>query len=520
MTRQKSENPIVPEGVRKSAPIGRSGRGGKGVPVDEEGVQLGLPFTTADSPRGAAAKPREDRSSPPARRAVPKASGLTSPTRPATMETVVEYLDEALGHVARNKGAPGSDGRTIADVRADWPRLRGRLAHLLLGNRYTPGAARRVEIPKPGGKGVRALSIPNVEDRVVQEAVRLTLEPHFEPDFHPSSHGFRPKRSCHSALEEASLYVSQGHEWVVDIDLSKFFDRVHHQRLLARVSRKVDDRVLMRTLTRIMRSSVVLPDGVLVRSEEGVPQGGPLSPLLSNIVLDELDHELARRGHRFTRYADDVAIFVRSERAGERVMQSLTRFIERRMRLKVNTEKSAVRRPDNGNFLGFRMVRTSTGDVETHLSERSKKRAAARIVQLTPRNWGGSLRSCIARLDRYLQGWFGYFGVVSPSARPALRRLDGQLRRRLRAIQLKHWKRKRTIVRKLNRMKFSRRVAPAVYTGRRSWHKLALQPVVTYRLSLRWFKARGLTSLEERHVEKWLPMVVPERVRQVRLPWG
>jgi len=193
------------------------------------------------------------------------------------MEKVVESLDEALAHVARNKGAPGSDGLTIEAVQQDWPRIRDRLSRSLLANTYRPGPARRKELAKPGG-GVRLLSIPNVADRVVQEAMRQVLQPLFEPGFHESSHGFRPKRSCHTALSEARAYVADGYDHVVDIDLSKFFDRVNHQRLLARVSEKVDDRVLMRTLSRVIRSSVVMPDGVLSRTEEGVPQGGPLTP--------------------------------------------------------------------------------------------------------------------------------------------------------------------------------------------------------------------------------------------------
>ena len=304
MTRQKSENPVVPEGRRKSSPIAAPGRGGKGVPVNREMEQPGLPLATAENPKGTARMRPADRSAKPSSHAVPKASVLDENGPSTAMDSVIASLDEALGHVARNKGAPGPDGLTIAEVQQNWPAIRDRLASHLRLDTYRPGRSRRKEIAKPGG-GSRALSIPNVADRVVQEAIRLVLQPVFEPGFHASSHGFRPKRSCHTAVAQARIYVADGNDWVVDIDLSKFFDRVNHQRLLARVAGKVDDRLLMRTLSRILRSSVVMPEGVLCRSDEGVPQGGPLSPLLSNIVLDELDHELARRGHCFTRYADD-----------------------------------------------------------------------------------------------------------------------------------------------------------------------------------------------------------------------
>lgn len=515
MTRQKSEDPIVPEGRRKSSPTAH-GRGGKGVPVDQEMAQPVLPFATAENPRGPGDGARADRSARSAAHPGPKADVLDESEPSTAMEKVTGYLDEALDHVARNKGAPGPDGLRIEDVQRDWHTIRARLTHDLRNGSYRPGPARRKEIPKPGG-GVRALSIPNVVDRVVQESFRLYLQPLFEPGFHESSHGFRPKRSCHTAIAEACKYVADGHCWVVDIDLSKFFDRVNHQRLLARVARKVDDHLLMRTLNRIIRSSVVMPDGVVCRSEEGVPQGGPLSPLLSNIVLDELDQELDRRGHCFTRYADDVAIFVRSERAGERVMESVTRFIESRMRLKVNTEKSAVRRPDTGNLLGFRLVGTPAGEVEVHLSDRSMKRAIARIKKLTPRTWGSRLEHCISRLNRYWDGWFAYFGIVSPSAQRDLQTLDGRARRRLRAIQLKHWKRKRTIVRKLSRMKPSRNVAKNVFSGRRGWWSLSFDGVVSYRLNSTWFAARGFVALRERLTERLLAKAAPP---QLAFEWG
>jgi RNA-directed DNA polymerase len=272
----------------------------------------------------------------------------------------------------------------------------------------------------------------------------------WEPTFHPSSHGFRPGRSCHTAIAEAKTHLEDGYEWCVDLDLEKFFDLVCHQRLTAKLAQRVSDRRLLVLIGRMLKAKVVLPDGVVIDSEQGVPQGSPLSPLLSNIVLDELDQELARRGHRFARYADDAKVYVRSERAGRRVMASLTEFIEGRLRLKVNQAKSAVARPDDRHFLGFRLrVDPQSGTIEVLLSERTKRNAMERVRQLTSRNWGGTLVSCVARINAWLRGWHGFFGIVSASEMQAMRKLDAHIRRRLRAILLRHWKRKRTIARRL-----------------------------------------------------------------------
>ena len=519
MAQQKSENPIVPEG-RGNTPRTGLRRGGKGVPVNPEDGQLELGFATAESPRGTARErvvgrptPRPD--------AAPKAKSKEEGSHLATLESVVASLDEALHDVVRNKGAPGPDGLTVEDARDQWPTLRDRLATQLTHGNYQPGPIRRVEIPKPDG-GVRTLGIPNVVDRIVQAALKRVLERVWEPTFDPSSHGFRPLRSCHTALSEACQYLDEGYEWMVDLDLSKFFDRVHHQRLMARIAQRVTDRGLLVVVGRVVGSEVVLPSGVCVRSEEGVPQGGPLSPLLSNIVLDELDQELRRRGHRFVRYADDVSIFVRSERAGHRVMGSITRFIEKRLRLKVNTEKSSVRRPDRGNFLGFSMKPGGPdGRVEVTLSERTLKRAYSRIRELTPRNWGGSLGACIRRLGVYLVGWFGYFKGCTEGARRQFNNLDAHIRRRLRAIQLKHWKRKRVIARKLLRMKASRKVRPSIYGGRRSLWVLSNLGVVTHRLSKAWFAELGLPYVLDlfwnEHVKRVAPAPEVAR-RQMSLP--
>jgi len=280
------------------------------------------------------------------------------------MEEVVEGLEEAFDKVAANKGAPGPDRQTIEQVRKHLPKALPKLRAALLTGTYQPGEIRRVWIPKAGSKGQRGLGIPNVVDRVVQEAVRQVLEPLYEPTFHPSSHGFRPGRGCQTAIAEARGYVEEGYHIVVDMDLEKFFDRVHRQRLLSRLGKRVVDNRVVALIGRMLKAKVVMPDGVKVATEEGLPQGGPLSPLLSNIVLSELDWELARRGHRFVRYADDCNIYVRSERAGKRVMASVAKFISRRLRLRLNKAKSAVARPETRHFLGYRLHPQAEGSVE------------------------------------------------------------------------------------------------------------------------------------------------------------
>jgi group II intron reverse transcriptase/maturase len=504
MTRQKSENPTVPQGRRKTVPtrkIERSG-GGKGVPVNERTWQLQLLFETAENtgtqvPESVAGADVDQSTSVPC--AVPKSEGKEKKTTSATMEGIAERLADAFEKVASNKGAPGPDRQSIEEVREHLENILPKLKSALVEGTYQPGNIRRVWIPKPGGDR-RGLGIPNVIDRMVQEAVRQVLEPLYEPKFHPSSHGFRPGRSCHTAIEQARSYVDEGREWLVDLDLEKFFDQVPHQRLTARLAQQVKDRRLLALVWRMLKAKVVMPDGVVMSTEEGVPQGGPLSPLLSNIVLDELDRELDRRGHRFVRYADDCNIYVSSERAGCRVMASITAFIEQKLRLKVNAAKSAVARTEERHFVGFSLRRDPLeGDVEVLLSKRSKQRIDEKVSNLTPRNWGNSLRACILRLNGYLRGWLDFFGICTAGAMPMLRRLDAHIRRRLRAIQLKHWKRKRTIARKLIRLGVSRKTAwRRVYVGRKSMWALSHDPAVDRGLRNAYFAERGLVSLAER----------------------
>jgi group II intron reverse transcriptase/maturase len=483
---------------------------GKAVPVEETAVQLCLPIATAENPQGATRRRTPDRLGA-VRAGAPKAIVKADNAAPATMEEVASRLTSALLKVASNKGAPGPDGQTIEALREQWPTVLPKLQADLLEGAYRPGAIRRAYIPKAGG-GQRGLGIPDVVDRVVCEAVRQVLEPLWEPTFHPSSHGFRPGRSCHTAITEASQHLKDGYERCVDLDLEKFFDLVCHQRLAAKLAKRVGDRRLLVLIGRMLKAKVVLPDGVVIDTEQGVPQGGPLSPLLSNIVLDELDQELARRGHRFVRYADDANVYVRSERAGQRVMSSLTEFIEGRLRLKVNEAKSAVARPDERHFLGFRLrLDPQTGTVEVLLSERTKRNAMERIRQLTPRNWGRSLDDCIAQINAWLRGWHGFFGIASASEMQMMRKIDAHIRRRLRAIILRHWKRRRTIAKRLVALGVNRRAAwHQIYQGRRSWWALSHAHAVDQGLRNAYFAKRRLIFVVDLHHRVHQHIAAPE----------
>ena len=360
----------------------------------------------------------------------------------------IQNFSRLLLNVARNKGAPGVDRQSVQEVVSDAPEFLAQLRHALIAGTYLPGDIRRVWIPKPGG-GQRGLGIPNVVDRVVQQAVHQVLEPIFEPTFHDSSHGFRPKRGAQTAIAEATRYFADGYGTTVDIDLSKFFDRVHHQRLLSRLAQQIDDGRVLKLIHRMLKAKVVLPDGTRTSTDEGTPQGGPLSPLLSNVVLDELDWELARRGLRFVRYADDFSVFVRSQRAGERVMASVRRFIERRLRLVVNEDKSSVSEPFDLTFLGFRLRREPNGQVAVSISKRTAERLKVQIRELTPRGWGCSFPTVLDRVNRYLNGWIGYFRLCTHEGASRFGTFDAHTRRRLRAILVRQRKRPRHLFRHL-----------------------------------------------------------------------
>jgi RNA-directed DNA polymerase len=409
----------------------------------------------------------------------------------------IDMLEEALRKVASNKGAPGPDRQSVADVLAHKATILPQLSEALLNGSYQPGDIRRCWIPKSSG-GRRGLGIPNVVDRIVQEAVRHELEPIFEPIFHPSSHGFRPERSCHTAIAEASEHIRDGGLcYVVDIDLKSFFDRVSHQRLLDRLQKWIADMKLVRLIGRMLRAKVVFPDGHRTPVTEGVPQGGPLSPLLSNVVLDELDWELERRGHRFVRYADDCNIYVGSLRSGNRVKDSISRFISRRLRLEVNEEKSAVAPTGERHFLGFRVSVSPAGELKIELSKRSRDRIYQRLRELLPRNAGRSQVWVIARLNSYLRGWLGFFGPCTKDTLRVLRGIDAHARRRLRAIFVRNYRRPRDLLRALVRRRAPRRASAKVSASRRGpWHK-SHRLAVERALSNAHLAALGLVSLAD-----------------------
>jgi RNA-directed DNA polymerase len=362
------------------------------------------------------------------------------PESPVSTERLMEEICEAdnlkaaYRRVKQNDGGPGVDGMTVDELlphlARHWPTIREQL----LAGTYEPEPVRRSEIEKTGG-GVRKLGIPTVLDRVVQQAVLQVLQPRWDPTFSEHSYGFRPRRSARQAVAQAQRFIREGRRWVVDLDLEKFFDRVNHDRLMARVAERVKDKRLLRLL-RAFLSAGVMEAGLVSPTTEGTPQGGPLSPLLSNLVLDELDRELERRGHRFARYADDCNIYVRSERAGQRVMASVRRYLTEKLRLKVNEAKSAVARPWERKFLGFSFL--DTPDATRVIAPKSIERFKERVRELTQRGRSLSLTQRVEALSRYLIGWRGYYGFCETPR--FLRSLDGWIRRRLRCAVWKHWK--------------------------------------------------------------------------------
>jgi len=411
-------------------------------------------------------------------------------------------LFAALKRVESNKGAAGIDGMTVKELsgylKAHWLEVR----EALESGKYQPSPVRRVEIPKPDG-GVRQLGIPTVLDRLIQQAIAQALTPMFEAVFSPHSYGFRPGRSAHQAVQQSQEYIRQGYDWVVDIDLEKFFDRVNHDMLMARVARVVKDKRVLKLIRAYLESGVMV-NGVVMETEEGTPQGGPLSPLLSNIMLTDLDRELEERGHKFVRYADDCNIYVtpalaggarETERAGGRVLESVKQYLEKKLKLKVNPKKSKVERATRAKFLGFSFWKRK-GEVFIRLAKRTKERFAEKIRHLTKRTRSGKMEDIVSEVNRYTRGWIGYYRLATTPS--VYQEMDEWIRRRLRQIQWKRWKRGRTRYRELVRLGVPPKRAALGAVGTSPW-RMSHSPIIHEALNNAFWRSTGLESITERY---------------------
>ncbi len=407
------------------------------------------------------------------------------------MELIVDEanMEAAWRNVKRNRGASGPDGETIDEFfehfRSRWPTIRQQL----LDGSYEPSPVRRKAIDKPDG-GQRLLGIPNVQDRLIQAAIVLILTPIFDPQFSESSFGFRPKRSAHGAAKQVSKTIRRGYRFVCDVDLSKFFDRVQHDILMSRVSRRINDKRLLRLIGRYLRAGVLV-EGILQPTDVGSPQGGPLSPLLSNILLDDLDKELERRGLPFVRYADDFAVFAKTARAASRIMASVSGYLTETLRLVVNEQKSRVVSSDEFEYLGFSFVKSRA---TINVSPKSLKKFKRRVVEITGRSRGISMQRRLGELRRYVRGWMGYFGVASQLKLFA--RLDGWTRRRIRCCYWKQWRRPKTRRRNLIALGVPRRQAIRHARSRKGpWH-MAKTIASGVGMTNAWLQEQGVLSLK------------------------
>lgn len=404
-----------------------------------------------------------------------------------------ENLIRALNRVVRNKGSHGVDGMPVQNLRAHVIEHWDTMKMELLAGTYQPQPVRRVEIPKPDG-GVRLLGIPTVIDRFIQQAIAQVLSSIYDPTFSDHSYGFRPKRSAHGAVKKAKTFMMEGNRWVVDIDLEKFFDRVNHDKLMGKLTKRIEDKRLLQLIHKYLKTGIMI-NGVVLNSEEGTPQGGPLSPLLSNIVLDELDKELEKRGHQFVRYADDCNIYVKTPKAGNRVMKSVTSFIEGKLKLKVNMNKSAVDRPWKRKFLGFSF--TSHKEPKVRIAKASINRMKDKIREITSRKKPYSMEVRIKKLNQYLTGWCGYFALAdTPSI---FKNLESWIRRRLRMCIWKNWKKPSTKVRKLIGLDIPKGKAYEWGNSRKSYWRISKSPILHIALGNSYWSSQGLKSLIARY---------------------
>lgn len=400
---------------------------------------------------------------------------------------------QAIKRVEANKGSHGVDMMPVQTLRQhildNWETMKAQI----LGGTYEPQPVRRVEIPKPDG-GVRLLGIPTVTDRLIQQAIAQVLSKEYDVTFSDNSYGFRPNRSAHDAVRKAKGYLKEGYRWVVDMDLEKFFDKVNHDRLMSALVKRIQDKPLLKLIRKYLQAGVMINGGVS-STEEGTPQGGPLSPLLSNIVLDELDKELEKRGHKFVRYADDCNIYVKSKRSGERTMANVQCFIEGKLRLKVNEQKSAVDRPWNRKFLGFSF--THHKEPKVRIAKTSLQRMKKKIREITSRKMPYSMEYRIQKLNQYLIGWCGYFALADTSS--TFRLIDSWIRRRLRMCKWKNWKNPRTRVRNLARFKIPYGKAYEWGNSRKGYWSISKSPILNRTLGNSYWKNQGLKSLQVRY---------------------
>ena len=402
-----------------------------------------------------------------------------------------ENLRKALQRVRQNKGSPGIDGMTVnklsSYLKKHWPEIREQL----LTGTYSPVPVKRVEIPKPNG-GIRKLGIPTALDRFIQQAIMQVLQKYWDKTFSEHSYGFRPGRSAHQAISRSQQYVEQGYRWVVDIDLEKFFDRVNHDKLMGKLAKRIPDKRLLKIIRAFLNAGV-MENGLVSVTTEGTPQGGPASPFLSNIVLDELDRELERRGHRFVRYADDCNIYVRSKRAGNRVMENISKFITRKLKLKVNQSKSKVDRPWRCKFLGFRII--AGKETKRGIAPGSLLRFKRRVRKLTCYRRGVTIEQMIEKLNRYLIGWRGYFGYCqTPSV---LVRLDSWIRRRLRGVYWRRWKRGKKRFAELRRHGVNKDLSAQTAGSVHGPWRISRSPALSFAFPNAYFNTLGLASLSK-----------------------
>lgn len=420
--------------------------------------------------------------------------GLTETSNLLERILTRENMIDAMKRVIANKGSHGVDNMRYDELRKHIIKHWQTIKQKLLEGAYSPSPVRRVEIPKPNG-GTRLLGIPTVLDRMIQQAIAQEISKIYEPTFSGSSYGFRPKKSAKMAMLQAKEYINEGNKWVVDMDLEKFFDKVNHDILMNRLSRKVKDKRVLKLIRKYLQSGIMI-QGIKVLNEEGTPQGGPLSPLLSNIMLDEVDKELEKRGHKFCRYADDCNIYVKSKKAGERVMKSMTRLLEGKLKLKVNQEKSKVDLVSKRKFLGFSFYFSRNG-VQIRIHEKSYKIFKEKLKKVTNRNWGTSMEFRLKKLNEIIIGWINYFKIAK--CRNRIKDIESWVRRRLRACIWKQWKKVKTRHRKLIKLGINKQKSWEYANTRKGYWRIAKSPILSRTLTNAYLEKLGYKSLVKRY---------------------